>query len=72
MWRPTSREHCRAIDKLPEDTMFLYSPDSVQAEIKYRHDRVKRDFQRPFWLRRKPKQQAPEPCAPELRARPAM
>jgi hypothetical protein len=52
--------------------MFFYSTDSVQAEIKYRQDRIKRDYQRPFWFQRKPKQQAPEPCTPELRARPAM
>ncbi|MEI8408611.1 MULTISPECIES: hypothetical protein [unclassified Kribbella] len=52
--------------------MSLYSPDFVRAEMKYRQDRIKRDFQRPAWLQRKPKRQAPEPYAPELRARPAM
>ena len=52
--------------------MFYYSTDSVQAEIKYRQERIKRDFQRPFWFQRKPKPVAAQPCAPELRARPAM
>jgi hypothetical protein len=52
--------------------MFYYSPDSLQAEIRYRQDRIRRDFQRPAWFQRKPKKQAPVPCAPELRARPAM
>ena len=52
--------------------MFFYSTDSLQAEIRYRQDRIRRDFQRPAWFQRKPKRQAPEPCAPELRARPAM
>jgi hypothetical protein len=72
MWPPSSGEHCHLIDKLPEEIMFFYSTDSVQAEIKYRQDRIKRDFQRPFWFQRKPKQPAPETCTPELRARPAM
>ncbi|TCO30119.1 hypothetical protein EV652_105113 [Kribbella steppae] len=51
--------------------MFYHTTDSVQAEIKYRQERLKRDYQRPSWFQRKPKEQAPEPCAPELRARPA-
>lgn len=72
MWGASSGEHCLVIDKLPEEIMSLYSPDFVRAEMKYRQDRIKRDFQRPAWLQRKPKRQAPEPYAPELRARPAM
>jgi hypothetical protein len=52
--------------------MLYHSIDSVQAEIKYRQDRIKRDFQRPFWFQRKPKPVAPAPSVPELRARPAM
>ncbi len=52
--------------------MFYHSTDSVQAEIKYRQDRMKRDFQRPFWFQRKRKPVVPAPSAPELRARPAM
>ena len=72
MWRPSSGDHRHHIDKLPEEIMFFYSPDSLQAEIKYRQDRIRRDFQRPFWFQRKPKQRAPEPCAPEFRVRPAM
>jgi hypothetical protein len=72
MWWVSSGEHCLVIDKLLGGEMFFYSTDSVQAEIKYRQDRIKRDFQRPLWFQRKPKQQAPEPCTPELRARPAV
>jgi hypothetical protein len=52
--------------------MSSYSPDLLRAEIKYRQDRLKRDYQRPLWFQRKPKREAPEPCVPELRARPAM
>lgn len=72
MWAHSSGEHCLPIDKLAEEIMFPYTTDSLQAEIKYRQDRIKRDFQRPSWFQRKPKPAAPEPCAPELRARPAM
>jgi hypothetical protein len=71
MWGSSSGEHCLVIDKLPKEIMFVYSTASVQAEIKYRQDRIKRDFQRPFWFQRKPKLPAVEPSAPELRARPA-
>lgn len=71
MWPPSSGEHCLVIDKLPGGDMFYHTTDSVQAEIKYRQERLKRDYQRPSWFQRKPKEQAPEPCAPELRARPA-
>jgi len=73
MWCGSSGEHCLLIDKLPEEiTMLFHSIDSLQAEMRYRQDRIRRDFQRPAWFQRKPKRQAPEPCAPELRARPAM
>lgn len=72
MWGDSSGEHCLVIDELPEGIMFMYSPDSLQAEIRYRQERIRRDFQRPTWFQRKPRRQAPEPCAPELRARPAM
>ena len=68
----SSGEHCLPIDKLTEEIMFPYPTDSLQAEIRYRQDRIRRDYQRPAWFQRKPKRQAPEPCAPELRARPAM
>ncbi|MGW6281065.1 hypothetical protein [Kribbella sp. NPDC055071] len=60
------------IDTAPEEIMFFYSPDSLQAEIRYRQDRIRRQYQRPAWFQRKPKRQAPEVCAPELRTRPAM
>jgi hypothetical protein len=73
MWRRSSGEHCLPIDsKLPEEIMFFYSTDSLQAEMRYRQERIRRDFQRPAWFRRKPKPAQPEPCTPELRARPAL
>ena len=46
--------------------MYFYSPDSLQAEIRYRQDRLRREFQRPAWFQRKPKRETPAPCAPEL------
>jgi len=52
--------------------MFTYSTDLLQAEMKYRQERIRRDFQRPLWFQRKPRVQSPLPSAPELRARPAM
>jgi hypothetical protein len=67
-----SGAHCLPIDKLPEEIMSLYSPELLQAEIRYRQERIRRDFQRPLWFLRKPKLQPPAPSAPELRARPAM
>jgi hypothetical protein len=51
--------------------MFAYSTDLLRAEMQYRQERIRRDFQRPLWFWR-PKVRAPQPCAPELRARPAM
>ncbi|WP_133803890.1 hypothetical protein [Kribbella caucasensis] len=48
-----------------EDGMYFHTPESLQAEIEYRQERLKRDFQRPGWfLRRAPK---PEATALELR-----
>ena len=52
--------------------MSFYSPDLLQAEMRYRQERIRRDFQRPLWFQRKPKPEPPVPYAPELRARPAM
>ena len=73
MWPGSSGEHCLFIDsKLPEEIMFFHSTDSLQAEIRYRQERLRRDFQRPGWFRRRPAPPKPEPCAPELRARPAL
>jgi hypothetical protein len=72
MWWHSSGEHCLPIDQLAEEIMIVYSTGAVQAEIKYRQERIKRDFQRPFWFQRKPRPVAAQPCAPELRARPAM
>jgi hypothetical protein len=73
MWGGSSGEHCLLIDKLPEEiSMFFHSTDSLQAEICYRQDRLRRDYQRPAWFQRKPKPQIPQPSTPELRACPAM
>ncbi|MBB5982769.1 hypothetical protein [Kribbella solani] len=52
--------------------MFVYTPEAVRAETRYRQDRIRRDFLRPFWFQRGRKPEPPRPCAPELRARPAM
>ena len=72
MWGAASDEHCLLIDRSSEDIMFVYSTDAVRAEIKYRQERIRRDYQRPLWFLRKRAPQPPQPCAPELRARPAM
>jgi hypothetical protein len=72
MWGASSGAHCLVIDRSSEEIMFMYSTDAVRAEMKYRQERIRRDYQRPFWFQRKLKQQPPAPCAPELRARPAM
>jgi hypothetical protein len=53
--------------------MYFHSTQALQAEIAYRQERIKRDFQRPFWLKRKPaKPVTPTPCLPTVRARHAM
>ncbi|MFG1909066.1 hypothetical protein [Kribbella sp. NPDC048928] len=52
--------------------MFVYSTDAMRAEMTYRQERIRRDFQRPSWFQRRRAVQPPQPCAPELRARPAM
>ncbi|MFF1816037.1 hypothetical protein ACIA49_09295 [Kribbella sp. NPDC051587] len=52
--------------------MSFYTPEAIQAEARYRQEKLRRSYQRPLWFQRKPKTQRPEPCAPELRARPAM
>jgi hypothetical protein len=51
--------------------MFVYSTDAARAEMRYRQERIRRDFRRPLWFRRRAPQ-PPCPAAPELRARPAM
>jgi hypothetical protein len=53
--------------------MYFHSTQSLQAEICYRQERIKRDFQRPLWFRRKPaKPVTPTPCLPMVPARHAM
>jgi hypothetical protein len=54
MCRSSSDEQSRAIDKLPEDLMLFHTTQSVMAEIAYRQERLRRDFQRPGWFQRKP------------------
>jgi hypothetical protein len=71
----SSGEQSLGIDTLPEELMMLfYSSQSIEAEIAYRHERIKRDFQRPLWFLKKPaKQAAPQPaCRPTVQARHAM
>lgn len=64
MWRSSSDEHSLV--------MSFFTPEMIQAETRYRQEKLRRSYQRPLWFQRKPKTQRPEPCAPELRARPAM
>ncbi len=72
MWWVSSETDCfLSSEKQPEEIMFVYSTAAVQAEMKYRQDRIRRDFQRPTWFRKRAPR-PPQPCAPELRARPAM
>jgi hypothetical protein len=72
----SSDEHSHGIDKLAEEIMMLfYSSQFLDAEIAYRQERIKRDFQRPLWfLKNKPaKQAAPQQaCRPAVQARHAM
>ncbi|GAA1633929.1 hypothetical protein GCM10009744_23190 [Kribbella alba] len=73
MWPSSSGEQSRAIDKLPEDIMLFHSPQSLQAEIAYRQERLRRDYQRPWWFHRKPKAVAHRaPSRQAVQARHAM
>jgi hypothetical protein len=72
MCRSSSDEQSRAIDKLPEDMMLFHTTQFLMAEVAYRQERLRRDFQRPGWFQRKPTRQTPEPCLPTVRARHAM
>ncbi|MDX6291634.1 MAG: hypothetical protein QOH50_709 [Kribbellaceae bacterium] len=72
MCRSSSDEQSRAIDKLPEDIMLFHTTQSAMAEVAYRQERLRRDFQRPGWFQRKPARHTPEPCLPMVRARHAM
>ncbi|GAA1595667.1 hypothetical protein GCM10009804_60350 [Kribbella hippodromi] len=73
MWWGDSGADCFLIDSSrSEEIMFVYSPEAVRAETRYRQDRIRREFLRPFWFQRRRKPEPPRPCAPELRARPAM
>jgi hypothetical protein len=53
--------------------MYFYSPQSLQAEISYRQERMKRDFRRPLWFKRTPRKPVTSTlCAQPVRARHAM
>lgn len=53
--------------------MYVYSSQALQAEISYRQERIKRDYQRPLWFQRKPAEPVtPEACLRVVRARHAM
>ena len=53
--------------------MNFYTPDTLHAEIDYRQERIKRDFQRPLWFWPRPAERVKqEPCLPAVQARHAM
>ncbi|WP_328329672.1 hypothetical protein OHA70_06720 [Kribbella sp. NBC_00382] len=53
--------------------MFYLTMPALQAEVSYRQERLKRDYQRPLWLKRTPKRPvSTTPCLPVVQARPAM
>jgi hypothetical protein len=53
--------------------MLFHTTQSLQAEIAYRQEQLKRDYQRPSWFHRKPKPVAhPAPSRQAVRARHAM
>ncbi len=43
--------------------MYTHSVQGLQAEISYRQERIKRDFQRPLWFQQK----AAKPVTPTRR-----
>jgi hypothetical protein len=47
--------------------MLFHTTQSVMAEIAYRQERLRRDFQRPGWFQRKSARHTPEPCLPTVR-----
>lgn len=56
--------------------MYFHSTQSLQAEIAYRQERIKRDFQRPWFFTRKavsvPAQPVAAPACRPVQARHAM
>ncbi|MFI5711522.1 hypothetical protein [Kribbella sp. NPDC051620] len=54
--------------------MFNLSMPALQAEVSYRQERLKRDYQRPLlWFRRTPKKPvSTTQCLPVVQARHAM
>ena len=53
--------------------MFNLSMQALQAEVSYRQERLKRDYQRPLWFKRTPKKPvSTTQCLPVVQARHAM
>lgn len=50
--------------------MYAHSIEGLQAEISYRQERIKRDYQRPLWFSRKPAKPVRQtPCLPAVQVR---
>ena len=68
MSRSSSDEQSRAIDdEFPEDVMWHYSTEFLQAETAYRQDRLRREYQRPSWLRRRSERDSTGRATPQHR-----
>jgi hypothetical protein len=53
--------------------MFYLTMPALQAEVSYRQERLKRDYQRPLWFKRTPKKPvSATPRLPAVQARHAM
>jgi hypothetical protein len=53
--------------------MFYLTMPALQAEVSYRQERLKRDYQRPLWFKRTPKKRVSTTrCLPAVQARHAM
>jgi hypothetical protein len=67
MCRPTSDEQIGAIDKESRNAAAggnaMYSNQSIQAEVSYRQERIKRDFARAAARRQRRERQRPKHAA---------
>ena len=53
--------------------MYAHSTEGLQAEISYRQERIKRDYQRSLWFSRKPAKPVTQtPGLPAVQVRHAM
>ncbi|GAB3816057.1 hypothetical protein GCM10028799_18060 [Kribbella italica] len=69
----SSEAECRGIDEPRRSRMLPISPDFVQAEISYRQQLLRQEYQRPSLFRRLRRTPvAPVPRAQVVRARHAM